>query len=219
MAPGKRRKNYSEEDMLEAVEALRGGMSSRNVEAQFGIPRKTVMDRAAGLHGDTIGQPPVLSMQEEEMICSMVVLLSDWGFPFNGDDLRYFVKAYLDKKGVTENWFKDNLPTHRWLDRFLGRHKTLTLRKTNAIKRSRAMVSREDVQEFFKNFIESAMGVAPENMVNYNETNFRDDVSLKKCITKKGRKYVEKVINTSKQANGKNCHINERIVFTTSAYH
>jgi hypothetical protein len=43
-------------------------------------------------------------------------------------------------------------------------------------------------------------GVEPANLFNFDEINFRDDTNVKKCICKKGTKYCEKVINTSKQA-------------------
>ena len=204
MAPGKRRKNYTEDELAEAVEALNNGMSGRQCEEQFGIPRKTISDRASGLHGSKIGQPAVLSDEEEAMMVDMILLMSKWGFPFSGDDLRYFVKAYLDKKGKTALRFKMNLPTHRWVVSFLGRHKSLTLRTSNPIKRSRAAVSREEVGRFFDQFMKSVDGVPPENIVNYDETNFRDDLRLRKCITRKGTKYCETVVNTSKQEYKKN---------------
>lgn len=130
----------------------------------------------------------------------MIKLLAEWGFPFTGVDLCHFVKLYLDKKGVSVSRFKDNLPTHRWVARFLDRHKDLTIRKTNAIKRSRAALSREDVDAFFDNFMASVEGVPPQNIWNYDETCFRDDPKLAKVICKKGMKYVETVLNTSKQA-------------------
>ncbi len=107
------------------------------------------------------------------------------------------MKAYLDKKGETSNRFKENLPTHRWLDTFISRHKEL---KANAIKRTRAAVSREDVNEFFNHFVKSMEGLEPANLLNFEETNFRDDTNVKKYICKKGTKYCETVINTSKQA-------------------
>lgn len=200
MAPGKRRKNYTEEQLAEAVEALNNGMSGRKCEEEFGIPRKTIVDRAKGIHGDKMGQPSILSVEEEATICDMVLLMSQWGFPLTGDDLRYFVKSYLDKKGAAGLRFVGNLPTHRWVSSFMGRHKNLTVRQANAIKRTRAAVTREDVSQFFDHFIQSMEGVPPENLVNYDETNFRDDIRLKKCITRKGVKYCETVINTSKQA-------------------
>ncbi len=73
------------------------------------------------------------------MLKEFVKLLADWGFPFTSADLCHFEKAYLDKKGSVSRRFTDNLPTHRWVATFLGRYKDLTIRKTNAIKRSRGL--------------------------------------------------------------------------------
>ena len=125
--------------------------------------------------------------------------MAEWGFPFSQEDLRHFVKAFLDKKGSSTR-FVDNLPTRRFVVRFLNRHPQFRLRRTNAIKRSRAMLSREDVKKFFDNFITAVDGVPPGNLFNFDETNFRDDPGCKSCIFKKGTKYCEKVLNTSKQA-------------------
>ena len=122
--------------------------------------------------------------------------MADWGFPLSGQDLCYFVKAYLDKKGEPTR-FKNNLPTYKWVHSFLRRHPEFSLRKTNPIKRARASVSREDVQDFFVNYLEAVEGVPPENIYNCDETNFKDDPGMKKCLARKGTKYVEKVMNTS----------------------
>jgi hypothetical protein len=46
----------------------------------------------------------------------------------------------------------------------------ITIYKTNANKRSRGAVSREDVYAFFDNFVKAAEDVPQGNMFNYNET-------------------------------------------------
>jgi hypothetical protein len=125
-------------------------------------------------------------------------VMADWGFPFTQEDLCKFVKSYLDKRGAVTR-FRDNLPTRRFVEAFLNRHPTFTFRKANPIKRSRAMLSREEVAKFFENYKVSVDGVPPENIYNFDETNLRDDPGVKKCIFKKGTKYCEKVQNTSKQ--------------------
>jgi hypothetical protein len=125
------------------------------------------------------------------MLKELVKLLA-----FTSVDLCHFVKSYLDQKGSVRRWFKENLPEHRWVATFLGRHKDLTIRKTNAIKRSRGAVSREDVDAFFDNFVKAEGDLFQENMFNYDETCFRDDIRLSKCLSRKGVKYMETVINT-----------------------
>ncbi len=117
----------------------------------------------------------------------MAELLGEWGSPFTKNDLRQFVKSYLDKKGVKAR-FVDNLPTKRFVDMFIGRHPQFTLRKTNPIKKTRAAVSREQVEEFFTNFKKSRERVPPENFFNINESYLRDDPRTSKCIFMKGTK-------------------------------
>jgi hypothetical protein len=69
-----------------------------------------------------------------------------------------------------------------------GHHPKFSLRKVNPIKRARAAVSREDVQEFFSHFAKSVEVIPPENIFNFDETNFSDDPDSKKCLFKKGTK-------------------------------
>ncbi|MBM3939047.1 MAG: hypothetical protein FJ333_10420 [Sphingomonadales bacterium] len=92
------------------------------------------------------------------------------------------------------------MPTHRFIDSFLQRHPRLKLRRTNLIKRARANVGEAEVEEFFRHYQEAAAGIPPENIFNYDESNFRDDPGSKKCIFKKGTKYCERVMNSSKSA-------------------
>jgi hypothetical protein len=198
--PGSRKKpSYTKEDFDEAMEAVKGGLSVRKASLMYGVPRATMQDRISELHSSRQGRPPVLTPEEEEMIVERLKIMADWGFPFNTENLCHFVKQYLDKKGEKTR-FKENLPTRKFVVTFLNRHKELTLRKANPIKRSRAMVSRENVAEFFENFKKTAEGVPPENLFNYDETNLRDDPGVKKCVFKKGTKYCETVQNSSKQA-------------------
>jgi hypothetical protein len=68
----------------------------------------------------------------------------------------------------------DNLPGQDFVRGFLKRHPQLTVRTANLIKRGRAAVSHEDVNNFFDRFEEAVAGIPPQNMFNYDETNLRD---------------------------------------------
>ena len=70
-----------------------------------------------------------------------MVLMGQWRFPFTVEDLRHLVTACLDKKGAVDHC----LYLHMWLNHYICRHKTLTLHQANSIKRTRAAVSREEV--------------------------------------------------------------------------
>jgi hypothetical protein len=189
----KKRRDYSPGAVAKAVQAVKSGLNMRQAEKEFGVPKATINDHKQNDHiGDSIGQSPVLSKEEEELLIQHVQLMVDWGFPFSGVDLRFFVQAYLNKLGAKTR-FVDNLPTSKWVFRFLGRHPEYTMRRANTIKRARAAMSREDVQDFFCHFTEAADGVLPENMLNYDQTNFSDNPWTKKCLFKKGTKHCEKV--------------------------
>jgi hypothetical protein len=169
---------------------VKAGMSYGAVSTLCNIPKTTLKDRVNFIHGDTPGWPSVLKSEEEAMIIEMVDLLANWGFPFKEEDLRRFVKSYLDKKGVTTRSV-DNLPIRRFV--------------TTTIKRTRASLSREEVQKFFDNFRKSAEGVTPEIMYNFDKTNFHHDSGSKRCLFKRGTKYCEKVQNASKRAMSMMC--------------
>jgi hypothetical protein len=196
--PRKGEKSYKEEDVLEAVRLVKEGMSVRNATAACNVPKSTIDDRVSGKHGGLQGRPPVLTKEEEGLIIEMVDMMCDWGFPFTKTDLCYFVQSYLNKRGGSTR-FKDNLPSRRFVDSFLGRHPEFTMRRTNPIKCSRASLSREEVAKFFKNYVKSVQDVPPENIYNYDKSPLRDDPGSSSCIYRKGTKYPEKVQNSSKQ--------------------
>jgi hypothetical protein len=197
MAPGKRRKTYTAEDVEQAVLAHQEeGLSLRQASERFNVPKSTIKDHLADSHSSDIGRPTVLSKEEEIQLLERIQVMADWGFPLTGRDLCHFVKSYLDKRGIVTR-FKNNLPTSKWVSLFLQRHPTFCFRKGNPIKRARAAVSREEVQEFFVNYMEASEGVPPENTYNCDESNFKDMTATSKVLTKRGTKYVETVQNTS----------------------
>lgn len=77
----------------------------------------------------------------------------------------------------------------------------LSIRLCQNIKRARAGVSKEILNNYFDNLAISLAGVPPSNIVNYDETNLTDDPGRRKVITKRGCKYPERVMNHSKASN------------------
>jgi hypothetical protein len=80
----------------------------------------------------------------------------------------------------------------------MDRHKELSFSKDNNIRRSRAMVNREEVEKFFKHFSKTAEGVRASNNGNFDETSFKDNPGSEKALFRKGTKYAERVENTIK---------------------
>jgi hypothetical protein len=61
------------------------------------------------------------------------------------------------------------------MEGFLKRHPELTVRVASLIKRGRARVSHNDVNEFFNRFEKVMEGVLPANIFNYDETAMQDN--------------------------------------------
>lgn len=67
-------------------------------------------------------------------------------------DLRFIVKMYLDKQGLTSKRFKKNSPGVDFVQSFLNRHKDkISLRVCENIKRARAAVSPQVIKQYLPN--------------------------------------------------------------------
>lgn len=62
----------------------------------------------------------------------------------------------------------------------------------------RARIHKEVLIKFYDNLKVTLEGVPPENIINYDETNLTDDPGKKKLIVRKGMKYPERIMNSSK---------------------
>jgi hypothetical protein len=62
-------------------------------------------------------------------------------------------------------------------------------------------LSRDEVVEFFENYVKSVEDIPPDNLDNFDESPLHvpDDTGSSSCIYRKGTKYPEKVQNSSKQ--------------------
>ena len=68
------------------------------------------------------------------------------------------------------------------------------------VKTDRARVTTGKLSEFYENLKVTLEGVPPQNIINYDETNLTDDPGKKKIIVRRGTKYPERVINTTKSS-------------------
>ena len=107
--------------------------------------------------------------------------------------------AYLDQRGRKVSAFKDNLPGNDWARSFLRRHSgTLTTRLCQNIKVARSKVDCNAVSKYFQNLSETLKDVDPAQIVNYDETNLSDDPGAVKFLFKRGTRYPERIMNSTK---------------------
>jgi hypothetical protein len=99
-----------------------------------------------------VGAQCIFTEEEELGIIYFVrctLQLSEYGFPITQLDLRHIVGAYLQMIGRNEPRFKlGYLPGIDWAKSFVKRHPELSVRFVANIKKARATVTKETLEEF-----------------------------------------------------------------------
>ncbi|XP_050516653.1 uncharacterized protein LOC126891519 [Diabrotica virgifera virgifera] len=195
--------SYTETNMQDALREIQcGNLTYREAATRYKVPRSTLYLRASNKNTFSVaGRPCALTMEEETLIIDHLKTLSAWGFPFDLLDLRLLVKSFLDKMGRVERRFTNNTPGPDWGSNFLKRHRGRISNRLSAnISTKRAKVNRENLDVFFNNAKDVFKGIDPSLILNYDETNLTDNPGAKKFIFKRGCKYPERVVNSTKTA-------------------
>lgn len=80
--------NFTEEQVAEAVRAVKDGMSKKQAARVYQIPRSTLTNRCLGRHTKPRGHPTILSSEEEAVIARTLGVVADWGFPLTKADIK-----------------------------------------------------------------------------------------------------------------------------------
>nr|XP_047139642.1 uncharacterized protein LOC124815252 [Hydra vulgaris] len=193
-------KDYTDETLKIAVEEVKKGSSLRKIDEKFAISRFAL---TAALKGkvNKCGRPPVLNSEEERKLVESISMAGEWGFPLTALEKRLIVKGYLDRCGRNEVRFKNNMPGVDFIDSFLKRNsKDISKRLGQNIKRSRAAISRDIVNNYFNELEKTLKDVDPSMIVNYDETNMTDDPGRKQVIVRRGSRHPERIVDSSKSS-------------------
>lgn len=200
---GRAYQSYTREQLKAAIDAVNTKtFSMREAHRHFKIPLGTLSHHMRGKHAKLTGGQRVFSDEEERVFVQHVLSVSQWGFPFDIVDIQVLVKSYLERTNRRVQMFANNTPSRDWVRNFISRQKDLSQRMCQNIKVARAAVTPEVVTEYFEHLRVAldidGNAVPPENLFNYDETNLSDDPGSKVCVFKRGVKYPERVINSSK---------------------
>lgn len=191
--------DYSDKSLEQCLDDIRSGKHSHTSASQaYNIPKSTIKNKLKNVFSKTPGRPTVLLEAEEKSFVEHIFKMAEFGFPLTEVDLRFIVKGYLDKTGRMIPQFKNNLPGTDWVKAFRKRNRGLTVRECSNIKTVRAAIDEETMMKYFNKLTESIENVSPQNLWNYDETNLRDDPGKKKVICKRGVKYLERIMNSTK---------------------
>lgn len=198
---GRSYQNYKPEKLENAIRDVKTHRKTIRQSAEYyGVPKSTISDRIKNVNVKKVGGQTILSSEEEGRLVVAINLAAEWGFPLSPYDVRMIVKQYLDRRGVNIKKFRDNLPGHDWVKSFLSRHRNLTTRFCQNIKRCRAQVSEGTLMEYFRELRTSLENVDPSLIINYDETNFSNDPGKVKVICKRGSKHCDRIMDSSKSS-------------------
>lgn len=192
-------RSFDDEHLNRAAEAVRKGMSFRNAEKKFGIPKSSIQRKVNNVQQNHFGRPTVFSDLEEKELSQCIALAAEWGFPLTAFDVRCITKKFLDTKGITEPRFKNNMPGKKWITGFFKRQSgELKTRMSNNIKRARAAVTPEMIESYFQELSASLKDVPRKALINYDETSMQDNPGNSKIIVRRNCKHPERIIDFSK---------------------
>lgn len=197
----RKRALWTEERLVEAMEAVRNGMAVRTASAVFGIPRRTLRNHmSSGSTAKKIGRPCMLTVDQEKDLRDRIVRLADIGMPVTYKGLRRSVFAYVEKMGLPNNFARDRgLAGRKWVRLFLKRHPDISRRKAQHMNAARAAkLNRFIVKDYFEKLrdvmIESAVIDKPQCIFNMDEKGCRLNLHKQQMVlAKKGSKRVHMI--------------------------
>ena len=192
--------DYSHETLVECLEKVRNGELTRaQASADYNIPVKTIYNHLkTNEYLNKPGGQPVFTTEEESRFVRNLLGSAAYGFPFDTMDIRMVVYQYLREIGRKVDRFKDSLPGDDWVRGFLSRHPEVRMRIAKNIKTDRAAIDEKTLTDYINNLKITVQGVPPDRIYNYDETNVTDDPGVRKVVVKRGCKYPEMIMNSSK---------------------
>ncbi|CAD6208597.1 GSCOCG00012747001-RA-CDS [Cotesia congregata] len=203
-----RKLKYTPIDVENALKAMKNtGLSLRKAAVTFGVPLAT-LGRKKSIGPDEIkkksGPETVLSSQEEDHIVKWALDRAAMGAPVTKTELLDCVQKYVQKL-AKKTPFTDNRPSRHWYEGFRKRHPELSIRKPQHLSVSRAAVSCEELQEWFKNtgaYLESKnlSNISPTRIFNCDESSLLLCPDAESVLAEKGSRAVYKIVDGGKEA-------------------
>lgn len=148
MAP---KKDYTPQQMGQAIEAVRKGERVATAARKFNVPRVTLLNKVSGKTpiNCSMGPSSVLTKEEENVLVQWMLAFAGRRFPITKQYLLESVqKIMIDQK--RENPFTDNKPGRTWFESFLKRNPEIREKTAQNITKARDDVTEDDIIKWFK---------------------------------------------------------------------
>lgn len=157
----KKRKNYSDQSVIEAVAAVKNGDSFRKAASKYNVPVTTVRDRFHAKYTDgknVPGPAPGLTFEQERILKSHLLHMDKIGYGIPKKDVAMLIKEILDKAEIEDpasynedtRKFKENMPSTAWIYRFIRRNPECSTRTPENLGYQRSYVNEAQIRNWFK---------------------------------------------------------------------
>ena len=197
-----RRKQWSDENMVSALEAVKSGMSVLRAATLYDVPKSTLRDRVNGRvkHGEKPGPNTYLSSAEEEELTSFLMEVAKIGYGKTRTEVKHLVEAVAREKGV----LRGTKITDGWFRRFLERRPNLSLQRGDATANVRMeALDHETMKDYFKSLEETLnehdLMNCPGQIYNVDETGVPLDHKPPNVIAQRGQKKIRYRVSRNKK--------------------
>ena len=198
--PVKRRKQWDDDSMVEAMDAVKSGRLGVNRAAdEYDVPRTTLKDRLAGRveHRTKSGQQSYLTFSEENELSKFLIDVCKMGHGKTKreviDIVRRTVKKKMKKEGKDFEELK--FKGEGWWQGFTRRHPELSLRTSDVLSHCRSNAVDQDSLDYYFSLLKKTL--EDNNLLdkacsiyNMDETGMPLDHKQPKRIAPKGMKKV-----------------------------
>ena len=202
---GNKYNQWSEDRMkgavLEYEEQLEAGHEPklRMLARAWNVPKSTLQRRVKGTvkgHKHVSGRSPVLMMEQEEELVTLIKHLAKRGFPLRRQEIQALAYQYAAKHNLIGFSKKNKRAGQYWFDHFLARHPDLSLKKPEGLSSARAAgLNPTVVSKWFdcnKQVIEE-LGIhdLPSHIWNCDETGMQDHFVSQRVVAEVGHACYE----------------------------
>lgn len=201
--------SYGPDVLQKALDAVREGMSKNKASKEFGVPRRTL---ARHLSGQVL-KPlcklgrflPALGDDFEAALEEHVLEMQKMMFGLTCTDLRKLAFQIAVKKGLKHPFNEGKQQAGKaWLQGFLRRHPTISLRNPEATSLSRAVAfNKPSVMKFFDIYKGELQkhAYSADRIWNVDETGMSTVQRPGKVLAKKGQKQVGRITSAERGQN------------------
>lgn len=198
---------WSPNQLQNAVDEIRQGMSIRSASVSFDIPYSTLRERIVKQKNNAprLGMKAVFNPEQEKLMAEHLFKMAQMFYGLTRMELRRAAYVYAEKNGIPHRFNKvKELAGTDWLNGFLKRNEGVRVRKPEAtsINRIKAF-NRDEVKVFYDNLEEvmSKYNFQPDRIYNFDETGKSIVQKPQMILAKKGMKRVGAVTSAERGKN------------------